>query len=63
MPSKYDKLHDMLIVPPGKKISLKKDYDPGATGDIVTKKEAQKLLTEGIQHLAEYQNMLYAQNT
>jgi PPK2 family polyphosphate:nucleotide phosphotransferase len=63
MPSKIDKLYDMLLVPPGKKISLKKDYDPGFTGDLVKKKEAKELLAEGIQRLAEYQNMLYAQNT
>jgi PPK2 family polyphosphate:nucleotide phosphotransferase len=62
MPSKIDKLYDMLLVPPGKKISLKKDYDPGYTGDLVKKKEAKELLAEGIQRLAEYQNMLYAQN-
>jgi PPK2 family polyphosphate:nucleotide phosphotransferase len=63
MPSKIDQLYDMLRVPPGKKISLKKDYDPGYTGDLVKKKEAKELLAEGIQRLAEYQNMLYAQNT
>ena len=63
MPSKIDRLYDLLLVPPGKKISLKKDYDPGFTGDLVNKKEAKELLAEGIQRLAEYQNMLYAQNT
>jgi PPK2 family polyphosphate:nucleotide phosphotransferase len=63
MPSKIDKLYDMLLVPPAKKISLKKDYEPGYTGELVKKKEAQKLLADGIQQLAEYQNMLYAQNT
>jgi PPK2 family polyphosphate:nucleotide phosphotransferase len=63
MSSKIDQLIDMLLVPPGKKISLKKDYDPGYTGDLVKKKEAKKLLADGIQQLAEYQNMLYAQNT
>jgi len=63
MPSKIEKLYDMLLVPPGKKISLKKDYDPGYTGELVKKKEAKELLAEGIQQLAEYQNMLYAQNT
>ncbi len=63
MPSKLDKLYDLLLVPPGKKINLKKDYDPGATGDIVKKKEAVQLLTDGIQQLAEYQNRLYAENT
>ena len=56
-------LIDHIIVPPGQKINLKKDYDPGFTGDLVKKKEAQELLAEGIQRLAEYQNRLYAQNT
>jgi PPK2 family polyphosphate:nucleotide phosphotransferase len=56
-------LVDQIIVPPGQKINLKKDYDPGFTGDLVKKKEAQELLANGIQQLAEYQNRLYAQNT
>jgi PPK2 family polyphosphate:nucleotide phosphotransferase len=62
MPSKIDKLYDLLMVPPGKKINLKKDYDPSDTGGLVKKKEAQKLLADGILQLAEQQNMLYAQN-
>jgi PPK2 family polyphosphate:nucleotide phosphotransferase len=62
MPSKIDQLYDMLLVPPGKKISLKKDYDPGYTGDLVKKKEARELLAGGILQLAEQQNKLYAQN-
>jgi PPK2 family polyphosphate:nucleotide phosphotransferase len=62
MPSKIEQLYDMLLVPPGKKISLKKDYDPGYTGDLVKKKEARQLLAGGIQQLAEQQNKLYAQN-
>jgi PPK2 family polyphosphate:nucleotide phosphotransferase len=62
MPSKFDKLHDLLVVPPGKKINLRKDYDPSDTGGLVKKKEAQKLLADGILQLAEQQNMLYAQN-
>jgi PPK2 family polyphosphate:nucleotide phosphotransferase len=62
MPSKIDELYDLLLVPPGKKISFKKDYDPGFTGDLVKKKDAKKLLADGILQLAEQQNMLYAQN-
>jgi PPK2 family polyphosphate:nucleotide phosphotransferase len=62
MPSKIDELYDLLLVPPGKKISLKKDYDPGHTGGLVKKKEAEKLLADGILQLAEQQNRLYAQN-
>jgi PPK2 family polyphosphate:nucleotide phosphotransferase len=63
MPAKIDKLYDLLSVPPGKKISLKKDYDPDATGGLVKRKDAEKLLADGILQLAEQQNMLYAQNT
>ena len=55
-------LVDQFIVPPGKKINLQKDYDPGFTAEFVKKKEARKILTEGVQLLAEYQDKLYAQN-
>ncbi len=67
MPDKRDEriqdLIDQISVPPGKKINLKKDYDPGHTGGLVKKKDARKLLAEGVQLLAEYQDKLYAQNT
>ncbi len=56
-------LIDNIIVPPGQKIHLKRDYDPSFTGDLVQKKDAAELLAEGIQQLAEYQDKLYAQNT
>jgi PPK2 family polyphosphate:nucleotide phosphotransferase len=62
MPSTLSKLYDVLLVPPGKKINLKQDYDPAYTGQL-NKQKAQQLLADGIQRLAEYQNMLYAQNT
>jgi len=52
-----------FIVPPGKKISLKKDHDPGYTGKFVTKKDALQILQRGVQLLAEYQDKLYAQST
>ncbi len=60
---RIEALMKRIIVPPGQKINLKKDYDPGFTGEWVNKKEAKEILAEGIQQLAEYQNMLYAQNT
>jgi PPK2 family polyphosphate:nucleotide phosphotransferase len=63
MPFKIEKLYNMLLVPPGKKISLKKTFDSTYTGDLVKKKEAKKLLTKSIQQLAEYQDKLYAQNS
>ena len=62
MTSEIDKLHKLLLVPPGKKVDLRKDYDPGYTSDLVKKKDARALLAEGIAELAEQQNRLYAQN-
>lgn len=52
-----------LIVPPGKKISLKKDYDPCFKPGSVTKEDAATLLQHGIERMAEFQDKLYAQNT
>ncbi len=52
-----------FLVPPGDKISLKKDFDPAYTDNYPSKKEATKKLQADIQRLAEYQDMLYAQNT
>jgi polyphosphate kinase 2 (PPK2 family) len=61
---KLEKLIQSFLVPPGKKISLK-DYDPGATANLMGKKkeEAANLLQEGVQLLSEYQDKLYAQDT
>ena len=53
--------HDKLIVPPGKKVRLK-DFDPAHTGKFHGKDEAQEKLATDIGRLAEYQNVLYAQD-
>jgi PPK2 family polyphosphate:nucleotide phosphotransferase len=50
-------------IPPGKKIDLRKDYDPGFTAPGWSKETATQRLAEGIQMLAEQQDKLYAQNT
>ncbi|MGB9175295.1 MAG: polyphosphate kinase 2 family protein [Methanoregula sp.] len=50
-------------VPPGKKINLRKDYDPGFKAHGWSKEQATKRLAEGIKMLAEEQDKLYAQNT
>lgn len=50
-----------LIVPPGKKINLKQ-YDPGYTGKFKGRKAAGKKLQQDIEKLAQYQDVLYAQN-
>lgn len=52
-----------FVVPPDKKISLKKDYDSGYKADYVTKEDAAGMLQEGIEQLKLYQDMLYAQDT
>lgn len=50
-----------MLVPPGKKIDLK-DYDPADIGAFANKEAAQGKLAEGVERLAESQNILYAQN-
>ena len=52
-----------LIVPPGKKISLAKDYDPDYKAHYLNKSDSQGDLQEVIEALKHYQDMLYAQNT
>lgn len=50
-----------LLVPPGKRIKLKR-YDPGYTGKFKSKRAAKKKLQQDIRKLKEYQDVLYAQN-
>jgi PPK2 family polyphosphate:nucleotide phosphotransferase len=52
-----------FIVPPGKRISLAKDYDPGYKNAYSTQADADEVLKAGIDRLAEFQAMLYAQDT
>lgn len=54
--------HDHLIVKPGETIRLK-DCDPGFTSHYKDKDEASVKLRKDVKLLAEYQNVLYAQNT
>jgi PPK2 family polyphosphate:nucleotide phosphotransferase len=56
------KLMDRLIVPPGKKISLEKHYDPTYRIPEMDKQEAMQRLDARTQLLAELQDKLYAQN-
>ncbi len=57
-----DKVTKRLIVPPGKKISLEKDYDPGLHIDGLSKEGSKRLLQASKEHLSEMQDRLYAQN-
>lgn len=51
------------MVRPGKKLNLRKDFDPGWIPREAGKQEAADLLDQGVQLLAEYQDKLYAQNS
>lgn len=50
-----------LLVKPGKKFKLS-DCDTAYNGEAITKEEAQQLLEQGLEHLAEVQDKLYAHN-
>jgi PPK2 family polyphosphate:nucleotide phosphotransferase len=60
------KIHGKLVKPfrveHGKHFRLK-DYDPAHTAGVKTKKEANELLEQGIQKLADLQDKLYARNS
>ena len=56
-----EELFHKMLVPPGKKIDLKRDYDPGFTIRM-DKSEAADMLKAGVQQLAEFQDKLYAQD-
>lgn len=54
---------DRLIVPPGSKITLKKDFDPSYTAHYKKKQDAEGKLQTDVERLAVFQDVLYAQNT
>jgi len=67
MPSKkilkeLAKLAERMEVAPGKKVSLKKDFDSKDRIKGADKKAMQELLAEGVEYLAEAQDKLYAQD-
>jgi PPK2 family polyphosphate:nucleotide phosphotransferase len=50
-------------VAPGSEVVLSRDFDPGDTGDLLSKKDSAELLEEGIKLLSHYQERLAAQDT
>lgn len=50
-----------LLVKPGKKFKLS-DCDTAYNGEAITKEESEQLLKQGLEHLAEIQDKLYAHN-
>jgi PPK2 family polyphosphate:nucleotide phosphotransferase len=63
MTTSREQLVNELKILPGRQIDLKKDFDAGNTGHILSKDDAQEQLATGIQKLVEQQDKLYAQNT
>ena len=63
MTDPMDQILEKLMVPPGKKVSLRKDYDPGYTGHFTMGEDADEILARDIGTLADLQYKLYAQNT
>jgi PPK2 family polyphosphate:nucleotide phosphotransferase len=55
-------LIEPLTVAPGSAVRLSRDHDPGYTGKV-TRAQADTLLAEGVELLAEYQDRLAAQDT
>src|SRR5436305_8985267 len=51
-----------FMAPPGKKISLKHDFDPAYTPDGISRDDATDVLRQSIERLAEFQEKLYGQN-
>ena len=52
-----------ILVPPGEKISLKKDYDPDFTGGFDNKSAALEHVSANVKRLSDLQEKLYAQDT
>ena len=52
-----------LVVKPGTKVRLAKDFDPGYLGGVRKKQDGLPLLDQGIRLLADYQDRLSAQST
>ena len=65
-PFPIEQLDDLIspfLVTPRQQINLAKDYDPGFKASYLKKSKAKGQLKAGIESLAKYQYLLYAQNT
>ncbi|HTY52912.1 MAG TPA: polyphosphate kinase 2 family protein [Methanomicrobiales archaeon] len=58
-----DQVLEQLRVPPGGRIRLGKEFDPGYTGEFRSKKDAAEILDRDIKTLGDLQYKLYAQDT
>jgi PPK2 family polyphosphate:nucleotide phosphotransferase len=62
MNNKATKYLESLEVPAGSKISLQQDFATDNNHKLMTKEEGVELLQDGLKHLAEMQDKLYAHN-
>jgi PPK2 family polyphosphate:nucleotide phosphotransferase len=56
-------LSEPLRIKPGRKVSLRRDFDPGFTGDLRSEAQAAARLSEGLALLVDYQDRLAAEGT
>jgi PPK2 family polyphosphate:nucleotide phosphotransferase len=65
VPARLSRLAAQTRVKPGTRVSLPKDFDPGFTSDFKRDddQKVDKVLSEGLEVLAEYQDRLAAQQT
>jgi PPK2 family polyphosphate:nucleotide phosphotransferase len=63
MAASLEKLITSLKITPGRQVDLREEFEPGSTGDFLSKEDAQGQLQSGILYLSEQQDKLYAQNT
>lgn len=58
----FNQYLDTLYVQPGKKISLKKDFETDYDHKMMLKEEGEQFLQQGIENLSKMQDKLYAHN-
>ena len=61
-PSDFKKFARHFLVEPGSKVNLKKDFDPRDTHGYDKPENADEILQDGVELLAEYQEKLYTEN-
>lgn len=62
-PSDFQTFVRHFLVEPGRPVNLKKDFDPADTYGYAKSKNADDILQDGVELLAEYQEKLYAENS
>jgi PPK2 family polyphosphate:nucleotide phosphotransferase len=60
---RIQRLIEPMLVKPGIKVRLPKDFDPGYSAPGLVKDEGTVLLEAGVEHLSELQDKLYSQDT